>query len=246
MKKSLKKSVSILLSLIMVFSVFAIVPITANAENPFDGGAGISAGDIGEIIVESATPTAFVKVTDVNQITEENIGTCSADEAVAWILANWDTIMNTDAYIVDVVFFDGIDQYPYYYLITTDTTKSDFEDDPGVLTDSISGLQFNYEDGDDVYICSKVASDPELAVSFTKVTDVDQITEENIGACYADEAIEWILANWDTITNTEAGVVDVVFFDGIHELPFVYLIDNHISKSEFEADPYGESVPISE
>ncbi|MBO4433225.1 MAG: hypothetical protein J5852_06835, partial [Clostridia bacterium] len=40
----------------------------------------------------SAEPASFTKVTDASQITAENIGTCTADEAKAWILANWDDV----------------------------------------------------------------------------------------------------------------------------------------------------------
>ena len=107
---------------------------------------------------ETSSPS-FVKVTDVNQITEENIGTCSADEAKAWVLANWDTIMYTDtAGFVDVVFFDGINQLPYVYYIYPFTTKSSFESTNQGQTDSIGGLQLNYQNyGDDVYICEKAA-----------------------------------------------------------------------------------------
>ena len=78
MSKTMKITVSILLSLIMVFSLLTIVPITVSAAP------------------SEPSEVTFDKVTDASQITEENIGKCTDVEAQAWILANWDEVTNTE------------------------------------------------------------------------------------------------------------------------------------------------------
>ena len=117
---------------------------------------------------ETSSPS-FVKVTAKSQISADNIGTCSTDEAKAWILANWDTIMNTNAEYVNVAFFLGTN--PYVYYISNGKTKSMFENNPTGQTDSISQIQDYYQDGEDVYICEKSAPAPETSsASYVKVT----------------------------------------------------------------------------
>ena len=68
-------------------------------------------------------------------------------------------------------------------------------------------------------------------ISFTKVTHANQITEDNIGECTFAAAKTWALANWDDITNTDAGI-DVVYFDGT-ALKSIFLAAD-LPKQDFE------------
>ncbi|MBR5942384.1 MAG: hypothetical protein IKZ81_03480, partial [Clostridia bacterium] len=51
-------------------------------------------------------------------------------------------------------------------------------------------------------------------VSFTKVTDANDVTAGNIGECTTDDAKAWVLANWDTVTSTTNQYIDIVYYVG--------------------------------
>lgn len=99
----------------------------------------------------------FTKVTDVNQITEDNIGECTFEEAKAWVLDNWDDVTNTTADI-DVVYFDSTDLKSIS--LNPDLSKQDFEEMSSAAENYVSIGRVKYwfsSWGDNVYLCSKAS-----------------------------------------------------------------------------------------
>ena len=74
-------------------------------------------------------------------------------------------------------------------------TKEDIENLDGDDSGSLDSVMSEYSAwGDDVWICESVAG-----ITFVKVTDESQISEDNIGECSFEEAKSWILTNWDEV-----------------------------------------------
>ena len=112
------------------------------ANDYFDGGS------------EPEPAELFTKVTDVNQITSENIGESTFAEAKAWVLANWDDIRDNDN-IVDVVYFVGTMTILKSISLYPDMSKQDFEEQAYEENPSINDLQFWFTYyGDHIYLCS--------------------------------------------------------------------------------------------
>ena len=213
--KSWKKLLSVLLSVAMLLSL---------------------APGIG--LIASADTVSFTKVTDVNDITADNIGECTFDEAKAWVYDNWDAI--TDgvdvATGIDVIYAgNGEVNYISIYLATC-PTKDDFD---AIYTSASSTNVDNVKewyttDGDIVYLCEKPAAP---AVSFTIVTDGDQVAADNIGECTFDEAKAWVYDNWDAVTNgvDPSTYIDVVYIVNGSARMIAFFTADCTDKDEFKA-----------
>ncbi|MBR6049718.1 MAG: hypothetical protein IKP68_00765 [Clostridia bacterium] len=117
MKHTIRKStISVLFCLVFLLSLLLGLSVTAQA----------------------TTDVTFTKVTSSDQITADNIVECSADEAKAWILANWDELNNTSASYYNVAFYNGTDLYDFYCAKNSD--KTIFEQYGGADTVSIDEL----------------------------------------------------------------------------------------------------------
>ena len=100
--KSWKKLLSVLLSVAMLLSLMPGIGLIA-----------------------SASTVSFTKVTDANDVTADNIGECTTDDAKAWVLANWDTVTSTTNQYIDIVYYVGT-ALNYFSFKSTDT-KDSFE-----------------------------------------------------------------------------------------------------------------------
>ena len=105
----------------------------------------------------AASTVSFTKVTDESQITAENIGTCTAEEAKAWILANWDDV--NEGSIADIAFYSNTGELNIVWLSygANEENFSKYFDDYINTTSSISDLQEWFADGDSVFICTPAA-----------------------------------------------------------------------------------------
>ena len=193
-KKISRKVISALLSLLMVFSCFSGLSLTAYAAptcpNPGCGSTNIepfldvwecldcgyifetpSGGD--ESDDHNHDDVSFTKVTDASQITAENIGTCTAEEAKAWILANWDDV--NEGFFADIAFYSNtgeLNVVMFFCGMDEEDFLNDF-DDLIDTTSSISDLQQWFGDGDSVFICTAAApvEDGPLVGTVIKVGD---------------------------------------------------------------------------
>ena len=148
----------------------------------------------------------FTKVTDESDITRGNIGECTFEEAKAWAIANWDYITNTESNCVNIVFSADNDICLISISEMTDITGFMEKDKPKATDMEIDAIKYYYTyHEEDVYLCGRL---------FRKVTDENQITEENIGKCTFDEAKAWAIANWVDIMKTNLNSIHIVFFDG--------------------------------
>ncbi|MBR4720446.1 MAG: zinc ribbon domain-containing protein, partial [Clostridia bacterium] len=107
---------------------------------------------------EPTTTVSFTKVTDASQITAENIGTCTAEEAKAWILANWDDV--NEGSIADIAFYSNTGELNVVWFFDGENEEvfSNYFDDYINTTSSISDLQEWFDSGDSVFICTPAAT----------------------------------------------------------------------------------------
>ena len=109
------------------------------------------------VYAAAASTVSFTKVDQASDIAEENIGTCTFDEAKAWAINNYSDIA-VNSYS-DIVFSDGTDIY--YFCISNAWTVDEFSstiDANAVYQTSVSSLQTWLGDGDDVYLCTGAAA----------------------------------------------------------------------------------------
>ena len=106
-----------------------------------------------------ATTVSFTKVTDADQIAAENIGTCTAEEAKAWALANWDDLLG-DSFFAEIAFYSNTGKLYYVQLYSgiDEEEFSQYFDNLLVTDSSISDLQDCFADGDSVFICTPAAA----------------------------------------------------------------------------------------
>ena len=155
---------------------------------------------------DPAAGISFTKVTDESEITRGNISACTFAQAKAWVIANWDDITDTESGYVNIEF--SVDNDICYIRIETGVTAiQDIEEmsepETGMEIDAIK-FYYTYHE-EDFYFCGRF---------FKKVTDENQITEENIGECTFDEAKAWVIANWVDIMKPDLNSVHIVFFNG--------------------------------
>ena len=186
-----------------------------------------------EFTYEVPAAVSFVKVTDADQIAVDNIGECTFDEAKAWVYDNWDSVtdgVSSTTYIEIVYIVNGSARMLAFFTYEFSDkdefkalTQSDFDAD-------LATIKEYYTSGSDVvYVCSKAAP---TAVSFTKVTDVNDITADNIGACTFDDAKAWALANWNTVASTTAESFWFAYYDGADLKAFNFYLE--LGKDKFE------------
>ena len=109
---------------------------------------------------EEASTVSFTKAASANDITAENIGTCTFAEAKAWILDNWVSVTNTQQYFVDVVYFDENGVFSVIFITPASMSKLDFNNvcnkaDTSYTVDGIRGDVSSY--GDDAWLCTPPA-----------------------------------------------------------------------------------------
>jgi len=96
----------------------------------------------------------FTKVTDASQITAENIGTCTAEEAKAWILANWNDV--NEGSVADIAFYSNTGELNIVGFNCGENKEVFSNHFNGYIntTYSISNLQEWFGSGDSVFICT--------------------------------------------------------------------------------------------
>jgi hypothetical protein len=183
-----KKLISIVLSLLMVLSCFSGMGLTAYAAptcpNPGCRSTNVEpfldtweCQDCGYIFNwvsgDDEDDITFTKVTDESQITAENIGTCTAEDAKAWALANWDDLLK-DSFFAEIAFYSNTGEL-YFVQLYSGLQEEDLSTyfDNLVDTASISNLQEWFADGHSVFICTPAApaEDGPLVGTVIKVGD---------------------------------------------------------------------------
>ena len=144
-------------------------------------------------LVVKSTVT-FGKVTSADDITAENIGTCTFAEAKAWVLDNWGSVTNTQQYVVHVVYFDENGVFSYIFIYPDTMSKLDFnnecnEADTSYTVDDIRGYVSDY--GDDAWLCTPAAAHTHDEITFKPWTSTNSLPAEE-GSYYltADVALE--------------------------------------------------------
>ena len=109
-----------------------------------------------------ATDVSFTKVTSAGDITTDNIGTCTAEDAKAWALANWDVAHN-DYYDTHLAFYSNTGELNVVlvdYGMNEHSFSKNF--DYCINTSySIVHLKTWYADGEAICICTAAAPAPE-------------------------------------------------------------------------------------
>ena len=179
---------------------------------------------------EPASTLSFEKVKSEDKITEDNIATCTMEEAKAWIVANWDSI--------EYNFYDSSAYFAYYsgdslcaFHFNRDITKDEFErnyDSPQYS--DVNNLKQAFMYGDSVYLCGEAAA--ARTVSFNEFTSAGEITEDKIDTCTVDEAKEWILANWANVVGQ-----DIVFYNSDTGELNAFKLQN-LNESDFDKNQF--------
>ena len=202
---------------------------------------------------EPATTASFEKFSGFfMDITEDNIDTCTMEEAATWILENWDSIDYGDSGSAYFAYSSGDSLCALS--VSNSMTKDFFEENYSSFSDTnlwIYDVQDHFQmNNDAVYLCTRVAPAPEPAstLSFENVKSEDKITEDNIATCTADEAKEWILANWDSIEyNFYDSSAYFAYYSGDSLCAFHFR--NDITKDEFERNydspQYSNSIELN-
>ena len=132
---------------------------------------------------EPTSTVSFTKVTDASQITADNIGTCTADEATAWVQENWDAVYSNESFA--------------YYVYYTETTGLNIGIIfPGVSKDYISnyiytnreddrdieGLTYSLGRGEAVYLCTPAAppAPPTYTVTWQNADGTELETDTDV------------------------------------------------------------------
>ena len=133
--KIFKKSMAVILTVLMAISM---MPFTANAAD-----------------------VSFTKVTSAGDITTDNIGTCTAEDAKAWALANWD-VAHDYAHDTHLAFYSNTGELNVVlvdYGMNEHSFSRNF--DYCINTSySIFHLKTWYADGDAIFFCTAAAPAP--------------------------------------------------------------------------------------
>ena len=116
---------------------------------------------------------SFTKVTSADEITAENIGTCAAEDAKSWAIANWDDLLG-GSFFAEIAFYSRTGEL-YFVQLYSGLDEESFPTyfDTLVDTASISNLQEWFADGHSVFICTPAApaEDGPLVGTVIKVGD---------------------------------------------------------------------------
>ena len=134
--KTTKKLIAVILTVLMAISM---MPFTALADD-----------------------VSFTKVTSVGDITTENIRTCTAEDAKAWALANWD-VAHDNVHDTHLAFYSNTGELNVVLVDSGMNEKSFSKNfDYWINTDySIDQLKTWYANGHAICICTASASAPE-------------------------------------------------------------------------------------
>ena len=171
---------------------------------------------------EEASTVSFTKATSANDITAENIGTCTFAEAKAWILDNWVSVTNTQQYFVDVVYFDENGVFSVFFITPASMSKLGFnndcnEADTSYTVDGIRGDVSSY--GDDAWLCTPAApAEPNNGASIT----VAETISENFyldDEFYGEDSFVTVNYNHNSnVSETDDFRTDVVAMNSLPEL----------------------------
>ena len=132
-----------------------------------------------ELVYAAATTTiSFTKVTSADEITAENIGTCAAEDAKSWAIANWDDVtaeFNSGAGAVELAFYSNTGKLNEVMVFEGMDEEAFLENfDSFYSTDiPINNPQALFGQGDTVYLCTPAApaEDGPLVGTVIKVGD---------------------------------------------------------------------------
>ena len=135
-----KKVIAVILAVLMAISM---MPFTALADD-----------------------VSFTKVSSADEITEENVGTCTTEEAAAWILANWDSIeYDTTGWAYFVYYLNN--SLWALNIEESGTTKAQLEEYYELMAEDCSDFGIGLadyvdycQDGNTIYLCTAAASEP--------------------------------------------------------------------------------------
>ena len=172
---------------------------------------------------KAATTVSFTKVTDASQITAENIGTCTAEDAKAWALANWDDV-HDDNYDVSLVFYSNTGELIVVavYCYMDEDNFSDNFDDTIITNYTISDLQQWFVGyGAPIFICPAAAPAPTEPNNGASITVAETISEN----FYLDDEFygedSFITVNYNhnsNVSETDDFRTDVVAMNSLPEL----------------------------
>ena len=150
----------------------------------------------------SAEPASFTKVTSADEITAENIGTCTAEEAKAWMLANWDDV--NEGSIADIAFYSNTGELNIVWFSCGENKEvfSNHFDDYINTTSSISDLQEWFDDGDTVFICTAAAATAYAGYVPTADDDTDALAAKVVKF----NGYDWYLIEDNSTSETEGTV----------------------------------------
>ena len=123
---------------------------------------------------------SFTKVSSADEITAENISTCSMEEAAAWIVANWDDIFDGEEYeYIDVAYYNSSTGCLDAFSISSDNNKKSFEDyyENFIYSDTSADNIKNWFEtyGDTVYLCTPAApAEPNNGASITVAETISE------------------------------------------------------------------------
>ena len=126
----------------------ATVTATSNADNTKSASCDVT------VNAAASTSISFVKVTDASQITADNIGTCTYDQAMAYAVANLNTLkVNLSGSQVAILAFKVDSTIKAIFVDSVSTETDDFS--PENL--SVDSLKSWLSQGDEIYLCASSA-----------------------------------------------------------------------------------------
>ena len=223
MKNKFHSFISILLALIFVVGLMPLTSIPAQAKSNIQVVIATANGDAVTWTDECGTPDGGWTITADNDYYAVFLQSLPSSNAEGdYALENLET----------------------YCFIADKSAGVPFSFTDGSCTVTVNGEVVNVSgvfkaDNNEYYAVDITYGTP--SVSFTKVTDGNQITADNIDECSADVAKAWVLANWDELTNTSSSLFNVAFYDGNN----LYIISCMTDSEKTEFEQVGEAYAIS-